>query len=87
VHGVLQVFAASYLGEEVLGQCVRLSDDKTGCTKAAQIELVACDVATVAHEIGHALGLPHVESERNLMFPYSTGRMGLDAAQRASVTQ
>lgn len=29
------------------------------------------DAATIAHEIGHVLGLEHVNHERNLMFPHA----------------
>ncbi len=29
---------------------------------------------TAAHEMGHALGLPHIDSERDVMYPTNTAR-------------
>jgi hypothetical protein len=83
--GVVQMFPTSYLGEGVLGLCSTGRRAGETCISAAQIELVSCDIQTVTHEIGHALGLPHVEDESNLMNPYNTGHMGLNDAQRESV--
>lgn len=40
---------------------------------AAEIVLAECDDITVAHEIGHALGLVHVPQQGNLMFLATEG--------------
>lgn len=48
----------------------------------AKIQILpnGCDLLYIAHEIGHALGLPHSEDPMNLMF-FAPMRMDLDAQQ------
>lgn len=83
VVGLIQVYPRE-LPPNVLGQAAiaRVSPE---CIAGSEVELAGCDVQTIAHELGHALGLRHVNDPTNLMHPESTGHMGLTDAQREHV--
>ena len=59
---------------------IRALHGRVGWADPAQIRL------TAAHEMGHALGLGHGDSERDVMHPTSTATSVIDGRWRSSTT-
>ena len=66
---------SEWLGEDdnILGVTGVLRSNDTNEIVAAEMRYNRCDLATVAHEWGHALGLDHEPTPGNLMYPAAHG--------------
>jgi len=83
VQGGTVVLVPALLSDNLRAE-TRLARTIGGDIFAAEVSLALCDALTVAHELGHALGLVHVDLHGNLMtLAISIGGWSLTEAQRA----
>lgn len=83
VQGGTVALVPAKLSDNVRAE-TRLARTVGGEIYAAEVSLALCDALTVAHELGHALGLVHVDLRENLMaYAIVLGGWSLTDLQRA----
>ena len=86
VEGVISIAPAERLSTpRTAGETRRPVYVGTRVIHSATIDVSVCSPGVVAHELGHGLGLDHVDDADRLMFPVILGGWGLSDGELAQM--